>query len=102
MEISYKKTQQQIIMDYDDFTRVMDEVVEKVAARLQALTPPPTGDDDKELLTPKEVRALFGVTDKTLHVWGKIGFLPRIRIGGVVRYRRADVERAAQVKGKSI
>ena len=100
MEISYKKTQQQIIMDYDDFTRVMDEVVEKVAARLQALTPPPAGDDGKELLTPKEVRTLFCVTDKTLHVWGKIGFLPRIRIGGVIRYRAEDVKRAAQVKGK--
>ena len=87
-------------MDYDDFTRVMDEVVEKVAARLQALTPPPAGDDGKELLTPKEVRTLFGVTDKTLHVWGKIGFLPRIRIGGVIRYRAEDVKRAAQVKGK--
>jgi DNA-binding transcriptional MerR regulator len=48
----------------------------------------------------KEVRAMFGVTDKTLFVWNKTGFLPRIRIGGVVRYRRADVERAAQVKIK--
>jgi excisionase family DNA binding protein len=80
----------------------MDEVADKVAARLQAMTPPPAGDSDKELLTPKEVAALFSVTNKTLHVWNKTGFLPRIRIGGVVRYRRADVERAAQVKGKSV
>ncbi len=87
-------------MDYDDLNRVMDEVADKVAARLQAMAPPPAGDDDKELLTPKEVRTLFGVTDKTLHVWGKTGFLPRIRIGGVVRYRCADVERAAQIKNK--
>ena len=87
-------------MDYDDLTRVLDEVADKVAARLQAITPAPAGDDGKELLTPKEVRALFGVTDKTLHVWSKTGFLPRVRIGGVVRYRREDVERAAQVKGK--
>ena len=87
------------VLDYDDFTRVMDEVVEKIAARLQTLTPPPAGDDDKELLTSKEVAELFSVTNKTLHVWNKSGFLPRIRIGGVVRYRRADVERAAQVKG---
>jgi predicted DNA-binding transcriptional regulator AlpA len=87
-------------MDYEDLTRVMNEMADKVAARIQALAPTPAGngDDDKELLTPKEVRALFGVTDKTLHVWNKSGFLPRIRIGGVVRYRRADVERAAQVK----
>lgn len=92
----------QVVMDYDDLSRVMDEVADKVAARIQALTPPPAGNDDKELLTAKEVRGIFGVTDKTLHVWHKTGFLPRLRIGGVVRYRRADVERAAQVKGRNI
>ena len=88
----------QIVMDYDDFMRVMDDVVAKIVSRLHESTPAPAGDDGKELLTPKEVRTLFGVTDKTLHVWGKTGFLPRIRIGGVVRYRRADVEKAAQLK----
>ena len=95
-------TRTQVVMDYEDLTRVMNEMADKVAARIQALTPTPAGnaDDDKELLTPKEVRTLFGVTDKTLHVWNKNGFLPRLRIGGVVRYRRADVERAAQVKSK--
>lgn len=98
MDITYKKTQQQIIMDYDDFTRVMDEVIDKVAARFQALTPGPTGGDDQELMTAKEVAELFSVTNKTLWLWNKTGFLPRIRIGGVVRYRREDVERAAQVK----
>ena len=90
----------QVILDYDDVTRMMDEMADKVAARLQALTPPPAGEDDNELLTPRRVRRLFNVTDKTLYMWHKSGFLPRIRIGGVVRYRRADVERAAQVKGK--
>ena len=89
----------QVVMDYEDLSRVMDEVADKVAARLQAMTPAPAGDD-KKLLTPKEVAALFGVTHKTLHVWHKTGFLPRIRIGGVVRYQCADVERAAQIKGK--
>lgn len=90
----------QVVMDYDDLNRVMDEVADKVAARLQALTPPPAGDDDKELLTAKEVRGIFGVTDKTLFCWNKTGFLPRLRIGGVIRYRKADVMRAAQVNGK--
>lgn len=95
-------TRTQVVMDYEDLTRMMNEMADKVAARIQALAPTPAGDggNDKELLTPKEVRTLFGVTDKTLHVWSKSGFLPRLRIGGVVRYRRADVERAAQVKGK--
>ena len=87
-------------MDYDDFTRVLEEFADKVANKVKAAAPTPAGPDDQELMTAKEVRAVIGVTDKTLHVWNKTGFLPRIRIGGVVRYRRADVERAAQVKGK--
>lgn len=88
----------QIVMDYDDFSRVMEEFTDKVANKVKAVAPAPTGPDDQELLTPREVAALFSVTNKTLHVWNKTGFLPRIRIGGVVRYRRADVERAAQIK----
>lgn len=87
-------------MDYDDFTRVMEEFTDKVANKVKAAAPAPAGTDDDELMTAKEVRDLIGVTDKTLHVWGKTGFLPRLRIGGVVRYRREDVHRVAQVKGK--
>ena len=89
----------QIVMSYDDFNQVMNEVADKIAARLQAEAPA-REKDDNGLLTAKEVRAIIGVTDKTLHVWNKTGFLPRVRIGGVVRYRRADVERVAQVKGR--
>jgi hypothetical protein len=87
-------------MDYDDFTRVMEEFTDKVADKVKAAAPAPAGNDGQELMTAKEVRAMLKVTDKTLFVWHKTGFLPRIRIGGVVRYQRADVERAAQVKRK--
>lgn len=87
-------------MDYDDFTRVLDEVADKVVSKMKAAVPAPQEGNNDELLTAKEVRQLIGVTDKTLHVWGKTGFLPRLRIGGVVRYRRQDVERVAQVKGR--
>lgn len=89
----------QIVMDYEDFTRVMEEFTQKVATIVIAAKPPCDNNDDG-LMTAKEVRELIGVTDKTLHVWGKTGFLPRLRIGGVVRYNRKDVERVAQVKGK--
>ena len=89
----------QIVMDYDDFSRVMEEMADKITARLKEVAPIQAADDNG-LLTAKEVRTMIGVTDKTLHVWGKTGFLPRVRIGGVVRYRRADVERVAQVKGR--
>lgn len=90
----------QIVMDYDDFTRALEGFANKVANMVRASAPAPASSDDQELLTPREVAALFSVTNKTLHVWNKTGFLPRIRIGGVVRYHRADVERAAQIKGR--
>lgn len=86
-------------MDYDDFSRVMEEFTDKVASRVIASQPTQDASDDG-LMTAKEVRDLIGVTDKTLHVWGKTGFLPRLRIGGVVRYKRQDVQRVAQAKGK--
>ena len=62
--------------------------------------PASEGQDQGRLMSAKEVRVIFGVTDKTLHVWDKTGFLPRVRIGGVVRYRREDVERALQIIAK--
>ena len=96
--ITHGTQRMQIVMDYDDFTRVLEEFTDKVANKVKAAAPAPTGPDDQELMTAKEVRAMIGVTDKTLHVWDKSGFLPRLRIGGVVRYRRADVERAAQIR----
>ena len=87
-------------MDYEDLMRAFEEFADKVADKVKAAAPAPAGTDDQELMTAKDVRTMIGVTDKTLHVWNKTGFLPRIRIGGVVRYRRADVERAAQVKSR--
>ena len=91
----------QVVMDYDDLTRMMDEMADKIADNVKQITQTTNeGQDQGRLMSAKEVRVIFGVTDKTLHVWNKTGFLPRVRIGGVVRYRREDVERAAQVKGK--
>lgn len=85
-------------MDYDDFTKVMEEYAVKIINQVSSILIK-ENDRKEELMTAKEVCAMIGVTNKTLHVCGKTGFLPRIKIGGVVRYRRADVERAIQLKG---
>ena len=44
-----------------------------------------------ELLTPKQVRELFNVTDTTLYLWRKNNILPFIRIGRTIRYRKTDI-----------
>lgn len=52
----------------------------------------PTSDDD--LLTAREVAAIFRVRETTVSAWGRKGRLPRIQAvpGGIVRFRRTDVE----------
>lgn len=90
----------QIVMDYNDFVRFIDELPDRIIERIQAIAQQPKEVGSKEWLTPKEVAALFGVTPKTLHVWHKTGFLPRYRIGGVVRYKSEDVEQAKLIKCK--
>lgn len=51
---------------------------------------PARGDD---LLTPDEVADLYRTTTKTLRNWRSLRTGPaHVKVGGLVRYRRADVE----------
>jgi len=50
-------------------------------------------DNDSELMTPREVAALFRVDPKTINRWAKGGKLTSIRtLGGHRRYRRTEIE----------
>ena len=44
-------------------------------------------------LTPKQVAAKLQVTVDTLKYWRKRDVLPGYKIGGVVRYRKIDIEK---------
>lgn len=46
---------------------------------------------ETELLTRQETADWLKVSTKTLHRWEQDGTLTPIRLGGVVRYREADV-----------
>jgi predicted DNA-binding transcriptional regulator AlpA len=47
----------------------------------------------KPFLTSVEVGAILGVTDRTVRAWAGQGIFPRpVKIGGVVRWRRADID----------
>jgi excisionase family DNA binding protein len=54
----------------------------------QPLSPHPP----KEFLSVKELSELLGVTDRTAWNWIGEGIVPSIRVGGVRRIRRSDVE----------
>jgi hypothetical protein len=52
-----------------------------------------SGGAGEELMTRREVAAMFGVTSATVAQWARRGLLPEIRgEDGRPRYRRADTE----------
>ena len=55
-------------------------------------------DQKPELLTTNEVAKLLRVTSNTIHTMRRDGRLPGIKLGGVVRYRKDDVQRILGLK----
>lgn len=47
-----------------------------------------------ELMTASEVAAVLDVPVSTVLHWGRIGVLPRVKLGRHVRFIRAHVQRA--------
>lgn len=48
---------------------------------------------DDRLIDGPAAREIFSVSRHTLWRWRRAGILPFIKIGGLVRYRRSDVQR---------
>lgn len=59
--------------------------------------------ESNELLTPKEAAALLKVPVGTLANWRVYdrGWLPFVKLGRLVRYRRADIESFVSALGRS-
>jgi excisionase family DNA binding protein len=54
---------------------------------------------NKQLMSAREVAEVLGVHWRTVMRWGDAGVIPAVRIGGVVRYRAADIERLLDDEG---
>ena len=54
----------------------------------------PEGSD--ELYEADEVADLFRVSVATVRHWRRTGVLPAIKIGGIYRFRRSDIDRILQ------
>lgn len=48
--------------------------------------------DAAALLTAEEVAKRLRVSPVSIYRWGKAGVLPSVTIGGVVRFRTADID----------
>lgn len=75
------------------FAAAVEERAEELLAERMAL--PRVVPEDRLLLTAQEVAALIGLAEGTLANWrsqgGDIG-PPFVKLGGMVRYRRTDLE----------
>lgn len=69
-----------------DLSEMASRIAEKVATQLLE------GQQD-ELLTRHEVCDMLGVSSMTLYRWDRLGYLPKVKIGRAVRYKKVDVER---------
>ena len=45
------------------------------------------------LLTPAEIAQLLGVKQSTIYQWTHMGFIPHIKLGGLLRFKEADIDR---------
>jgi excisionase family DNA binding protein len=52
-----------------------------------------TGLTRADLMTAADVAILLGVPISTVRHWGRVGVLPRVKLGRHVRFIRAHVER---------
>lgn len=48
-------------------------------------------DIEEEFLKPKDLAAMFGVTQETLRNWRRQGILPYFKIKNTIRFSRSDV-----------
>lgn len=44
------------------------------------------------LLTAAEIAPLFRVTPPTIYRWAEDGTIPSVKVGGIVRFRRSDID----------
>ena len=46
-----------------------------------------------KLLTPKELSETLQVGRSTIYQWVNYGFVPYVKIGSIIRFREADIEK---------
>ncbi len=79
-----------------DFKLIIGEIVRE---QLQNFKPEPPTEKPPGLLTRREVAQKFRITLVTLDKYTKAGTLQSYKIGGQIRYKAAEIEKAfEQVK----
>ena len=68
------------------FDKAISRAIEALEKRYATAKP------HEQWLTRKDVIAILGISMPTLSAWSKDGTIPGYRIGGLVRYKRSEID----------
>jgi excisionase family DNA binding protein len=51
-----------------------------------------------ELLTPKELACELGIRLSTIYYWSHIGYIPVVKMGRLIRFRRSSINKWLEKK----
>ncbi|MCK5127317.1 MAG: helix-turn-helix domain-containing protein [candidate division Zixibacteria bacterium] len=57
---------------------------------------------NKELLTPQELASELGVKLSTVYYWSHIGYVPCVKLGKHLRFRRSTIEKWLETKESKV
>ena len=83
------QTLQFVGLNPEEFKKDLLESIEEVFSTIEKQKEP---EKQLELLTAPEVAIIFGVKTLTIRRWTKEGKLKSYGIGGIVRFKRTDIE----------
>ena len=83
------QTLQFVGLNPEEFKKDLLESIEEVFSTIEKQKEP---EKQLELLTAPEVAIIFGVKTLTIRRWTKEGKLKSYCIGGIVRFKRTDIE----------
>lgn len=46
-----------------------------------------------KMFTRKQLSEQLGISERTIRRWEQKGWLPRVKIGNIIRYRKSDVDK---------
>ncbi len=56
----------------------------------------------RNLLTPQELADELGVRISTIYHWSHIGYIPAVKLGNLLRFRRSSVEKWLEKRERKV
>lgn len=83
--IKNKNGSQLLLINSDDLVGFANLIIKRYKEEVEE-------NNNREILTKKEVQELLQVTSQTLIDWNKSGYLRHVKVGKNVRYRKIDID----------